>query len=110
VLLALSIVFSGVHVWTADTQRAEDRAAWVTALDVMGERKPEVVVPGHMTPGAALDATSLRYTREYVLAFEKERARAANSAALIDAMTRQYPDAGMGVALQIGAKVAMKEM
>ena len=30
--------------------------------------------------------------------------------ALIAAMTARYPDAGMGVALQIGAKVATGEM
>ena len=34
----------------------------------------------------------------------------ADSAALIAAMTQRYPDAGMGVALQIGAKVATGEM
>jgi hypothetical protein len=28
----------------------------------------------------------------------------------MDAMKRRYPDAGMGVALEIGAKVAMGEM
>jgi glyoxylase-like metal-dependent hydrolase (beta-lactamase superfamily II) len=27
------LVFSGVHVWTADTQRPEQRAAWVANLD-----------------------------------------------------------------------------
>ena len=30
--------------------------------------------------------------------------------ALIAAMTARYPDAGMGVALQVGAKVATGEM
>jgi len=36
--------------------------------------------------------------------------KTADSSALIAAMTRRYPDAGMGVALQIGAKVAKGEM
>ena len=44
------------------------------------------------------------------LAFEEELAKATNSAELIAAMTKRYPDAGMGVALQIGAKVATGEM
>jgi glyoxylase-like metal-dependent hydrolase (beta-lactamase superfamily II) len=104
------LVFSGVHVWTADTQGADARAAWVRNLDAMAARKPAVVVPGHMAPGVATDAAALRYTRDYLLAFEEELAKAADSGALIAAMTRRYPDAGMGVALQIGAKVAKGEM
>jgi len=104
------LVFSGVHVWTADTQGAEARAAWAKTLDAMLARKPAVVVPGHMAPGAATDATAIRYTRDYLAAFEEELAKAADSAALIAAMTKRYPSAGMGVALQIGAKVAKGEM
>lgn len=104
------LVFSGVHVWTADTQGAEARATWVKNLDAMAARKPAVVVPGHMAPSAAIDASAIRYTRDYLLAFEEELAKASDSAALIAAMTKRYPDAGMGVALQIGAKVAKGEM
>ncbi|MEO8061622.1 MAG: MBL fold metallo-hydrolase [Pseudomonadota bacterium] len=104
------LVFAGVHVWTADTPGAEARAAWVRALDVMEGRKPAVIVPGHMAPDAAVDASAIRYTRDYLVAFEAELAKAADSAALIAAMTGRYPDAGMGVALQIGAKVAKGEM
>jgi glyoxylase-like metal-dependent hydrolase (beta-lactamase superfamily II) len=104
------LVFAGVHVWTADTQGAEARAAWVKTLDAMAARKPAVVVPGHMAPNAAVDASALRYTRDYLVAFEAELAKAADSTALIAAMTKRYPDAGMDVALQIGAKVAKGEM
>lgn len=104
------LLFSGVHVWTADTQGAEARAAWVKNLDAMAARKPAVVVPGHMTPDTATDASAILYTRDYLLAFEEELAKAANSADLIAAMTQRYPNAGMGIALQIGAKVATGEM
>ena len=69
-----------------------------------------VVVPGHMKPATVTDASAIRYTRDYLLAFEEELGKAADSAALIAAMTARYPDAGMGVALQIGAKVAKGEM
>ena len=104
------LVFSGVHVWTADTPGADGRAAWVRNLDAMAARKPEVVVPGHMAAGAATNASAIRYTRDYLVAFEEELGKAIDSGALIAAMTRRYPDAGMGVALQIGAKVAKGEM
>ena len=104
------LVFSGVHVWTADTNSAQARAAWVKTLDAMAARKPATVIPGHLAPGAAIDASTIAYTRRYLLAFEEELAKAANSADLIAAMTKRYPAAGMGVALQIGAKVAKGEM
>ncbi|MCZ2497949.1 MBL fold metallo-hydrolase [Xylophilus sp. Kf1] len=104
------LVFSGVHVWTADTRGAEGRAAWVRALDAIEARQPAVVVPGHLAPTAPTDASALRYTRDYLLAFEQELAANATGATLIEAMKRRYPDAGMGVALQIGAKVAKGEM
>ncbi len=60
--------------------------------------------PARRTDISAIDA------RDYLVAFEEELAKAADSAALIAAMTRRYPNAGMGVALQIGAKVAKGEM
>lgn len=104
------LVFSGVHVWTADTQGAGARAAWVKNLEAMAARKPAVVVPGHMKPGANVDVAAILHTRDYLLAFEDELGNAASSAELIAAMTKRYPDAGMGIALQIGAKVAKGEM
>lgn len=104
------LVFSGVHVWTADTNSPAGRAAWIAQLDAMLARDPAVVVPGHMTPDAPTGAAALAYTRDYLRAFEEELATAADSAALIAAMTARYPDAGMGVALQVGAKVATGEM
>jgi glyoxylase-like metal-dependent hydrolase (beta-lactamase superfamily II) len=104
------LVFSGVHVWTADTAGTDARTAWIRQLDAMLARKPLVVVPGHMTPTAPTGTAALIYTRDYLLAFEEELTRAGDSAALIAAMTARYPDAGMGVALQIGAKVATGEM
>lgn len=103
-------VFSGLHVWTADTPTPAARAAWVRNLDAIAARKPAVVVPGHLAATGSLDASAVQYTRDYLLAFEAEAAQAGNSAALIDAMNRRYPTAGLAPALQIGAKVAKGEM
>jgi len=104
------LVFSDLHVWTADTPTPQARAAWVQTLDAIAARKPAVVVPGHMAVKSALDVSSIAHTRSYLLAFEEELAKAADSTALMAAMTRRYPDAGLGPALQIGAKVAKGEM
>ena len=104
------LIFSGLHVWTADTPTATSRAAWVKNLEAIAARNPAVVVPGHLGAHGALDVSAVNYTREYLLAFEQELARAANGDALIAAMSKRYPDAGLAAALQIGAKVAMGEM
>jgi len=104
------LVFSGVHVWTADTQTAAQRRAWISNLDALAKRGPAIVIPGHLAEGAACDASAIAYTREYLIAFEQELATASDSSALIAAMKRRYPQAKMGVALDIGAKVAKGEM
>lgn len=104
------MIFSGVHVWTADTPTAAQRAAWIANLERIAARQPAVVVPGHMDPAAPTGVASIRFTIAYLTAFEAELARAANAAALKTAMEARFPGLGMGVALDIGAKVATGEM
>jgi glyoxylase-like metal-dependent hydrolase (beta-lactamase superfamily II) len=104
------LIFSGLHVWTADTATPELRAAWVKELDAIAALKPKVVIPGHLGDGAPIDGSAISYTRNYLLAFEEELAKAKDSAAVISAMRKRYPTAGMDVALDLGAKVAKGEM
>jgi glyoxylase-like metal-dependent hydrolase (beta-lactamase superfamily II) len=104
------LIFSGVHVWTADTATPELRAAWVKELEAIATRKPKLVIPGHLGGGAPIDGSAITYTRDYLLAFEEELARAKDSAAVIDAMKRRYPTVDMEVALDVGAKVAKGEL
>lgn len=104
------LVFSGVHVWTADTNGADLRAAWVRNLDLIAARQPAVVVAGHMVPDALTDLSGVAYTKAYLLAFEEELAKKPDAAALNSAMKQRFPDLGMGIALDIGAKVATGEM
>ena len=104
------LIFSGVHVWTADTNGADQRAAWRANLDALAARKPTVVVAGHMTPNAAADASAINHTKAWLLAFEEELAKATGSAALNAALKGRFPSFGMEVAIDIGAKVATGEM
>jgi glyoxylase-like metal-dependent hydrolase (beta-lactamase superfamily II) len=104
------LVLSGVHVWTADTPTKEDRAAWIAALDEIAARQPAVVVPGHIVADAATDLSGVAHTKAYLLAFEEELPKAADAAALKAAMEARFPGLDMGVALDIGAKVAKGEM
>jgi glyoxylase-like metal-dependent hydrolase (beta-lactamase superfamily II) len=103
-------VFAGLHVWTADTQTRQEREAWQTKLDAIAALQPQRIIPGHSLPAEKQDASQLAYTRAYLQRFESELPRAADSAALIGAMKGAYPSAGLGVALDIGAKVNKGEM
>ncbi|GCL64661.1 MBL fold metallo-hydrolase [Pseudaquabacterium pictum] len=103
-------VFAGLHLWTADTQRVQERADWARKLAAMAALQPAVVIPGHSLPGQKQDAAALAWSQAYLARFEQELPKAANGAALIEAMQRAYPGAGLGIALEIGAKVNKGEM
>jgi len=103
-------VFAGLHLWTADTQSVQERADWGKKLAAMAALKPEVVVPGHSLPGVRHDASQIAASQAYLANFEAALPKADNSAALIDAMKTAYPAAGLGIALEIGAKVNKGEM
>ena len=103
-------VFAGLHAWTADTQTSQERADWLKKLATMAALNPQTVIPGHSMPGEKQDVSQLNYTRSYLTRFESELPKASNAAALIDAMKAAYPNAGLGIALDIGAKVNKGEM
>ncbi|MFD3616068.1 MBL fold metallo-hydrolase [Streptomyces sp. NPDC058676] len=104
------LLFQKEHVWVADTAAPEDRSAWIQLLDEMSALGPRLVVPGHRLPGTPADASAIAATRDYLLAFDEELATAADGAALTAALVKRYPDNGMLIAAQIGAKVAKGEM
>ncbi|MGC1173181.1 MBL fold metallo-hydrolase [Polaromonas sp.] len=104
-------VFGGMHVWTADSQTAAERAAWVAQLDDMAALTPELVIPGHMASGTKVDASTIAFTKDYLQTFEKNLAASKNSAELINAMKQAYPQVMDGaMSLDIGAKVNKGEM
>jgi glyoxylase-like metal-dependent hydrolase (beta-lactamase superfamily II) len=103
-------LFGNLHVWTADTQKPSERKVWLAQLDEMQALKPALVVPGHMAAGTALDESAISYTRDYLVRFESELPKAQNGAELIATMQKAYPKAGLGIALDIGAKVNKGEM
>ncbi|SDP13025.1 Glyoxylase, beta-lactamase superfamily II [Rhodoferax sp. OV413] len=104
-------VFGNMHVWTADSQTAQERAAWVAQLDEMAALKPVLVVPGHMKSGTQVDASAISFTKNYLQTFEKNLAASKNSAELVNAMKQAYPQVTDGaMSLDIGAKVNKGEM
>ena len=104
------VLFNNQHVWMADTQTPESHGAWLATLKTIEALKPRTIVPGHMLPGTATALQSPKYTADYINAFDDETTKAKDSAALIAAMKRRYPQAGGESSLEIGAKVAKGEM
>jgi glyoxylase-like metal-dependent hydrolase (beta-lactamase superfamily II) len=103
------LVFAGQHVWTADTDSAA-REVWGGLLDEIEALEPELVVPGHRSPGAPATVESVRYTRDYLIAFEEVVKEAADGEGVTNELVRRYPKAELLVAAQIGGKVAKGEM
>lgn len=103
-------VYSMVHLWMADAQSDESQQAWQEQLTEIQQLNPAVVIPGHMTTGTQLDASTIAYTQAYLSDFQRAKSTSRNSEQLIDKMSANYPDAQLPMALNIGAKVHMGEM
>jgi glyoxylase-like metal-dependent hydrolase (beta-lactamase superfamily II) len=103
-------VYAGLHLWTADAQSVQERADWARKLGTMAALQPATVIPGHGLPGQQHDASQLAWSQAYLARYEQELTKAADSGALIEAMKTAYPRAGLGIALDIGAKVNKGEM
>ncbi|MDR6673305.1 MBL fold metallo-hydrolase [Xanthomonas sp. 1678] len=103
-------VMAGEHVWMADTQTPASHAQWLATLQRIQALQPQRVIPGHFVPGAAQDLAAVRFTADYIRAFDEETAKAKDAAALVAAMQRRYPQLGGVEALQLSAKVAKGEM
>ncbi|WP_421292733.1 Vmh family MBL fold metallo-hydrolase [Aeromonas taiwanensis] len=103
-------VYSGVHVWMADSQSKAARTEWVNALDRMLALKPERVIPGHFLGEAPKGTQAVTFTRDYVLRFEQALASTKGSGPLIDALKQAYPSLPVDDGLDIGAKVNTGEM
>lgn len=104
------VVAENIHVWMADTQSAQSHKDWLTTLDTIAALKPKTVIPGHYLGESARSLAAVHFTADYIKAFDEETAKAKDSAALIAAMKKRYPDLGEDSSLELSAKVAKGEM
>ncbi|SMG01343.1 Metallo-beta-lactamase superfamily protein PA0057 [Burkholderia singularis] len=107
-------VAANIHVWIADTQTPESRRHWIETLDRIAALHPARVVPGHYlaNPDGSkpYSLAAVKFTRDYLIAFEAQAAKAKNAAELIAAMKARYPNLGDVSSLEISAKVIKGEM
>jgi glyoxylase-like metal-dependent hydrolase (beta-lactamase superfamily II) len=104
------VLFKDLHVWTADTQTVASRQQWLSTLQGIDALKPATVVPGHFKQGSPLTPDSIAFTRDYLIRFEAETPKAANSTELVARMKELYPTVGLAAALDTSAKVAKGEI
>ncbi len=103
-------VFSNLHLWMADSVSKEKRQQWFEILNEMLKFNPEMVVAGHGISSTHETAASIKYSLRYLEEYENALAKTKNSEELIKIMSRKFPNAGLAIALSIGAKVSKGEM
>ena len=104
------VLANNLHVWMADTQSAKSHADWLATLKSIDALKPRVVVPGHYLAGPSPASNAAQYTAGYIRAFDAQTAKAKDSAELIAAMKKLFPQAQEESSLELSAKVAKGEM
>jgi len=72
--------------------------------------QPTRVIPGHFAPAAPQDGDAVRFTADYIQAYDEEAAKAKNSGELMAAMKQRYPTLGALPSLELSAKVSTGEM
>lgn len=104
------VVSGNMHLWMADSQSVESRKNWLTTLDNIAALQPKTVIPGHFLPGAPQTLESVTFTQNYLITAEQELPKAKDSAQLIAAMKKHYPQLSAESDLEMSAKVLKGEM
>jgi glyoxylase-like metal-dependent hydrolase (beta-lactamase superfamily II) len=106
-------VYSGVHVWMADTQSKQERAQWSQSLERMKALKPKNVIPGHYLGDMPKGVEGVQFTINYIEDIEQtlEKLSKPSSSEISAAMKAKYPQfAATEGDLELGAKVLSGEM
>ncbi|CQH45937.1 MBL fold metallo-hydrolase [Yersinia frederiksenii] len=104
------MVSGNIHLWVADTQTPESRQHWLTTLEKIKALKPVTVVPGHYLDNAPQTLASVTFTQNYLATLNAEIPKAKDSAELIAAMKKHYPELKDESSLELSAKVLKNEM
>lgn len=108
-LIAGDLVFNNVHVFTATTS-ADQRKAWLDALDKLKKMQPIMVVAGHKDPNSPDEIAAIDQTMQYLRVYDKALKQAHSADELIYIMDDQVPDLkGLDTALKVAAAKAFPE-
>jgi glyoxylase-like metal-dependent hydrolase (beta-lactamase superfamily II) len=101
------IAYDDVYPWTAETT-PESRKAWAETIDKLSALEPQLVVPGHQKPEQHQDPASLKFTKDYLAAYDTALASSKTPVELQTKVKAQYPDVALDVILKIGSETALK--
>lgn len=104
-----AVVFSGTHVWIADSKTVQDRANWMITLRSILALKPLRVIPGHYLGAAPKGVGAVLFTRDYLIRFDQERQQHPKTADLIAAMEAAYPKLPERTWLELSVRVVNGE-
>lgn len=105
-VVAGDIVYSGVYVWTAETDPA-GRRQWAATLDRIAALQPAVVVPGHQQPTLGTTPSSLAFTKEYLAAFDQALTSSTTPEQLQEKVKSKYTNLALDIILKIGSESAL---
>ncbi|NOH70510.1 MBL fold metallo-hydrolase [Vibrio pectenicida] len=106
-------VYSGVHVWMADTQKKKAREQWVQSLERMKKLEPQVVIPGHYLGEMPKGIDGVQFTIDYLGHIESvlEDKHNLTSKEIIKTMKDKYPELQATESdLTLGAQVLSGEV
>ncbi len=105
-----AVVFSGTHVWVADTQTVQARKDWRSTLHTIIALKPVRVIPGHYLGTLPEGVGAVLFTDQYLVRFDEELPKYTTAAALTAAMEAAYPNLPETTWLKLGAMVIKGDM
>jgi glyoxylase-like metal-dependent hydrolase (beta-lactamase superfamily II) len=102
------IAYDEVFPWTAETN-VEQRKAWIASLEKLAALNPAVVVPGHQKPEQKQDPSTLKFTKDYLVAYDEVLPTVKKPADLQAKLKAKYPNAALDIILKIGAEASFKK-
>ena len=88
------VVFNDAHPFTCEVN-AEQRKLWLKDIEGIYDLKPDVVIPGHMREGTALDESGLKFTHDYLIATEAALAATETPGDFYYFMAKRFPTASL---------------
>jgi glyoxylase-like metal-dependent hydrolase (beta-lactamase superfamily II) len=104
-VVAGDIVFSGTHF---PVPSGSNRAELIKTLDQIAALEPAVVIPGHQSPGAKNDLSTIAFMRTYMADWDAAVASSKTAEDLQARMKTRYPALRMENLLANGAQAAFR--
>jgi hypothetical protein len=103
-LYGSDVLFNQAHPFTCEVT-AEERQQWIKDIDSFEKLGAQVIIPGHQKPGMPFDSSSCSFTRDYLVATEKELAKTTSVGDFYYAMVKRFPDANLFISNDMNSAV-----